>query len=93
MRIDSCIGYHDSRFAKPENRLSTSHATSLEEEVDVELGLAAACAAAAAGDGLGGELEDVEARLPDVGVVADDVAEVTVPQVLQLPVREKEGIV
>ena len=59
---------------------------SLEEEIDVELGQASASAAAVTADRLGGELEDVEAGLTDVRVVADDVPEVPVPQVLQLAV-------
>ena len=60
----------------------------LEEEVDVEPGEAASGAAAVAADRLGGELEDVEAALPDVRVVADDVPEVAAPQVRQLTVGE-----
>ena len=48
---------------------------SLEEEINVELGQASASTAAVAADRLGGELEDVEAGLTDVRVVADDEQE------------------
>ena len=64
----------------------------LDKEVNVQPRLPPAFSAAAAADKVRGELENIEASIPDVRVVADDVPEVTVPQVLQLAVREGVGI-
>ena len=64
----------------------------VQEEVNVEPGPPPAFPAAATADQVGGELEDIEAALPDVGVVTDDVPEMAVPQVLQLAVRERVGV-
>ena len=65
--------------------------TLLDEEISVEPGIAPTTTVVA-DDQLGVELEDVEAGGRDFGVVADDVSQVTVPQVHQLALSEWVGV-
>ena len=52
---------------------SSYTAGNLDKEVNVEPGLPPAFSAATAADEIRGELEDIEASIPDVRVVTDDV--------------------